>query len=200
MTRGSIILLVSLIVIDTLIVGTWFRLEEVKQRVETTTVATVVRVELNRDNIPLINDDLILGASAGTLCNVFTTYRLDGIAKAYDYVHNNNFYFLVERADRGCLPLLVLIFAPFIKEIQVMSKRKTLKTQIISLCRSRNFLEYALLARNLLNLIRLTRLSSITPITCSVIITDIFVSHYMKLSVSKLYWCSRFAYRQNRNR
>ncbi len=131
-TKGSLLLLVSLIVIDTLIVGAWFGIEEVKERVETTTVATETRVEVNRDVMPLINDYLLFGAGAGTFYNAFTMYRQEDIVMTYDHAHNDYFQFLAEHGVIGCAPLIVLVLVSLFKSFRVMLTRKSLFFQAMA--------------------------------------------------------------------
>jgi len=70
-TKGSVILLISLIVIDTIIVGAWFGLEQVKERVEATAIQDETRDEVNRDAFSLISDQPLLGSGAGSFYTAF---------------------------------------------------------------------------------------------------------------------------------
>ena len=130
-TKGSILLLISLIIIDTLIVGTWFGLEEVKQRMEASSIQSESRDEVNRDTWPLILSQPLLGSGAGTYYTAFPRYRQSDITMSYDQTHNDYFQFLVEYGVLGCLPLIVLVIASLLKTYQVLVKRKTLFFQAL---------------------------------------------------------------------
>lgn len=132
LTKGSILLLVSLIVIDSLIVGAWFGIDKVKERMETTAFSEESRDEVNRDTWQLILDQPILGSGAGSYYTTFPRYRQDDIHLYYDHAHNDYFELLAEHGILGCLPLLLLIGMAMTKAIATMRQRKTLLFQAIA--------------------------------------------------------------------
>ena len=131
-TKGSIVLLISLVAIDTLIVGTWFGLDQVKERLETTSVATESRVEVNRDTWTMIKDQPILGSGGGGYYTAFPRYRGQDITMTYDYAHNDYFQFLAEYGILGCAPLFIFLIAAITKTVQAMRRRKTLFYQAMA--------------------------------------------------------------------
>jgi O-antigen ligase len=131
-TRGSIILLISLVLIDSLIVGAWFGIDKVKERLETTAFTKETRDEVNRDTWTMIKDQPLLGSGAGSYYTAFPRYRQDDINLYYDHAHNDYFQFVAEHGIVGCLPLLALIVLTLKHAIQTMRQRKTLLFQAVA--------------------------------------------------------------------
>jgi len=131
-TRGSIILLLSLILIDSLIVGAWFGFDKVVERVEGSAFSKETRDEVNRDSLPLIKDHLLLGAGAGSFYAVFPQYRQKDVVLLYDHAHNDYAQMLSEHGIIGVLPLLCLIFACLKNVIATLRERKTLLFQAMA--------------------------------------------------------------------
>ncbi len=131
-TRGSVILLLSLILIDSLIVGAWFGIDKVKERLETTAFTKETRDEVNRDTWTMIKDQPLLGSGAGSFYTAFPRYRQQDINLYYDHAHNDYFQFVAEHGIVGCLPLLTLILLTLKHTVQTMRQRKTLLFQAMA--------------------------------------------------------------------
>jgi O-antigen ligase len=117
-TRATVILLVSLIVIDLFIVGSWFGVEKLAARLESTTVlreatpgtdSVEARAEPATYGLDLIDDYPPFGAGPGTWYIAFPKYRGPDIANFYDYAHNDYVQFAAESGlvGLGILALLV---------------------------------------------------------------------------------------------
>jgi putative inorganic carbon (HCO3(-)) transporter len=75
-TRNTVLLLASLIAIDLLIVGSWFGVEKLAQRIGETTVQDVQeREEPAAHSLDLIRDYPILGSGPGSFYIVYPKYR-----------------------------------------------------------------------------------------------------------------------------
>ncbi len=131
-TRGSIILLLSLVVIDSLIVGAWFGFDKVKERLETTAFTKETRDEVNRDSWTLIKTQPLLGSGAGSFYTAFPAYRQADINAYYDHAHNDYFQFVVEHGVLGCLPLVSFILMCMKQAIDTMRHRRTLLFQAMA--------------------------------------------------------------------
>jgi len=113
-TRNTVVLLVSLIVIDLLIVGSWFGVEKLAQRLEATTVADVAeREDPSINALPLIKDYPVFGSGPGTFYVAFPAYRPERIRAFFDHAHNDYAQFTAESgfigiALLGSLVLLTL--------------------------------------------------------------------------------------------
>jgi O-antigen ligase len=116
-TRSTVILIVSLIVIDVFIVGSWFGVEQTMQRIGETTVSDVAeRGDPSARSLALARDYPVFGAGGGTFYTAFTRYRGPELKAYFDYAHNDYIQFLAETGPVGLalaasLPALALVLA-----------------------------------------------------------------------------------------
>ena len=99
------LLLLSLLVIDTWIVGDWFGLDKVVGRLEKTTPAKEVRLKVSTDTTRILEDYWLVGAGGGSFGDVFTRYQGIDVKGRYDHAHND---YLELAADLG-IPALILL-------------------------------------------------------------------------------------------
>jgi O-antigen ligase len=103
-TRNTVLLLASLIAIDLLIVGSWFGVEKLAQRIqETTTQDVQEREEPAAYTIPLIKDYAIFGSGPGSFYVAFPRYRQAKVAGYFDHAHNDYAQFAAESGIPGLL-------------------------------------------------------------------------------------------------
>ena len=118
-TRATVILLVSLIAIDLFIVGSWFGVEKLANRLEQTTIVTTQgkaeesmeqRQEAAMYGLDLIKDYPVFGSGPGTWYVAYPKYRGPDIVKFFDYAHNDFVQFAAESGvvGLGILGALVL--------------------------------------------------------------------------------------------
>jgi len=107
-TRSVVILLVSLVIIDILIVGQWFGLEKVIQRLEQTSAATEIRDEVDIYALRQWQDYRLTGSGLGSFYVVFPQYRAADIPVYHQQTHNDYLQFATETGVIG-LVLLGLI-------------------------------------------------------------------------------------------
>ncbi|GAA3912603.1 O-antigen ligase family protein [Litoribacillus peritrichatus] len=131
-TRGSIALIISLIVIDTMIVGAWFGIDKVAERLEGTAFNKETRDEVNRDTLTLIQDQPLFGTGAGSFYTAFPQYRQADITLYYDHAHNDYLQFVAEHGLIGVIPLISIVIAALVLSVQTMRKRKTLQMQAMA--------------------------------------------------------------------
>ncbi|NJO18248.1 MAG: O-antigen ligase family protein [Thioploca sp.] len=104
-TRATVILLVSLIVIDVFIVGTWFGLDKVAQRLEQTRLITESRDEVSRYTLTYWQDYFWTGSGLGSFYAVFPHYRGMSLSGFYDHAHND---YLELASETGLVGLILL--------------------------------------------------------------------------------------------
>lgn len=104
------LLLSSIIAIDILLLGSWFGLEKVVQRIEQTSITTEERYDVNQGLLPMVEDYNWVGSGAGTFRYAFPPY-VDGNYGGYDHAHNDYLELSGELGYIGsfCLAGLVLI-------------------------------------------------------------------------------------------
>ncbi|MCW5593284.1 MAG: O-antigen ligase family protein, partial [Burkholderiales bacterium] len=111
-TRNTVLLLSSLVVLDLLIVGSWFGVEKLAQRLEETTIEDVQERETPAmHTLPLIADYPVFGSGAGTFYVTFPAYRPEKVANFYDYTHNDYIQFTAETGvvGLGLMGLVVVL-------------------------------------------------------------------------------------------
>jgi hypothetical protein len=98
-------LLVSLIVIDIFIVGSWFGLEKVKERLVETNMTAEARDEVNVDILPYWQDYFLTGSGLGSFYTTFPRYQSPEVEGYYDHAHND---YLEVATETGIIGLLLL--------------------------------------------------------------------------------------------
>lgn len=124
-TKATIILISSLIIIDLFVVGTFFGVDKVVQRLENTSETSETRDEVNTYTLEAIQDNLFTGSGAGTYYTNFPAYREYDVGSIfYDHGHNDYFEFASDYGVivTGCLMLAVLWV--FISAIRAQIKRR----------------------------------------------------------------------------
>jgi O-antigen ligase len=100
--RNTVLLLASLVAIDLFIVGSWFGVEKLAQRLEQTTVSEVqVREEPSAYTLPLIRDYPVFGAGPGTFYVAFPRYRPSTVVNFYGQTHNDYVQLAAETGGLG---------------------------------------------------------------------------------------------------
>jgi putative inorganic carbon (HCO3(-)) transporter len=104
------ILLISIIAVDVFLLGSWFGLEKVVNRIEQTAIESESRDEIVQYILPMIADFGWTGSGAGTFISVFPVY-LNGNFGGYDHAHNDYLELLSDLGFIGfaCLTGVVLI-------------------------------------------------------------------------------------------
>ncbi len=120
--RAIVILLVSLVVIDMVIVGTWFGVEEVEQRLAETSFASDQRDEVSRDARDLWQDYLLLGAGAGSFYATFPRYRRGDVVGFNYHAHNDYLQLL---AEAGLIGFGMLAAAVMLSLAAALSAQRT---------------------------------------------------------------------------
>ncbi len=100
-TRGTVILLISLIAIDAFVVGTWFGLEKVAARIEETTLAKETRDEVDIYAYRQWKDYQWMGSGLGSFYSVFPKYSNKDVGGFYDHTHNDYLEFASETGVIG---------------------------------------------------------------------------------------------------
>ena len=105
-TRSAVILITSLMVIDLFLVGAFFGVEKLADRMAQTSLEhDAGRVEVSINTLNLLKDYPLVGAGAGSFHLVYSRYRGDGIAQYYDHAHQD---YLEIMADVGVVGIGLL--------------------------------------------------------------------------------------------
>lgn len=126
--RALTVLIVSLIAIDTLVVGTVFGLSKVKDRLESTSVQAETRDQVVEWSMDIIKDYPYTGSGMGSFYTIFPSYSDYNIGY-YNFAHNDYIQFIVEAGIPATLVLgLAVLWAIWLclKSIRTRNS-KTLK-------------------------------------------------------------------------
>jgi len=124
-SRSTVILLVSLIVIDLVVVGTFFGMEKVINRIENTSLNTITRDEVNVYALELFKDHPYTGTGAGSFYGVFPEYRQEDVGMTYfNHAHNDYMQFAIEFGLIGFVPLVLAVCFSFFVALQAQRKRR----------------------------------------------------------------------------
>lgn len=120
--RALTILICSLLIVDTLVVGTLFGLVEVKERLENTSVLVESRDQVIFWGQDIIKDYPLTGVGVGGFYSIFPSYTQFNIGY-YDYAHNDYLQFMVEAG----IPMTIILGSSILWAIYL--SLKTVKTR-----------------------------------------------------------------------
>ena len=119
----TVVLILSLLVVDVYIVGSWFGFEKVVDRLENTSLDQEARVEVNQSLAKqAIPDYGLPGSGLGTFKSVFPTYKDPEISASFLYAHNDYLQFVLE-AGAGAALLLVVVMVSLVTAYRAMRFR-----------------------------------------------------------------------------
>ncbi|WP_261844962.1 O-antigen ligase family protein [Aliamphritea ceti] len=123
--RSVLILITSLIIIDIFVVGTFFGVDKVAERLSNTSASTETRDEVNSYTLIAINDHMLTGSGAGTFYTDFPMHR-DYLAGSsfYDKAHNDYFQFASEYGVPITILLIIAVFICALMAAQAIRTRK----------------------------------------------------------------------------
>lgn len=123
-SKGLTVLLISLFIIDTFILGAWFGLDKVKNRIEQTSLSQETRDEVNIYGLELIKKYPLTGTGAGSFYTVFPMVKGDDIKLFYDHAHNDYLQFAIEYGLPSTLLLAVIVLWSLWQTVYTMRHRR----------------------------------------------------------------------------
>lgn len=131
-TRNTILLLVSIIIIDVLIVGKWFGFEKVQQRLQSTSSQSEARDEVIRDTKLYIEEHWLVGSGGGSYYAVYPYYQGKDVKGFYQHAHNDYLQFMSEYGVIGTLLIGLLVLSSTYIALITMIKRRNKVMQAVS--------------------------------------------------------------------
>ncbi len=123
--RSLAILFASLIAIDVMILGSWFGLDQLAARLETTDSTKEERTYVFQRSIDVLHDFWLTGSGAGSYYSIFPNYRDNQSYFFYHFTHNDFLQFGIEYGFIGCLIFALIVIYSFTRAIQAQLQRRT---------------------------------------------------------------------------
>lgn len=123
-SKGLMIFVISMFIIDLFIVSAYFGLERVKERLVQTSLTQETRDEVISDALKIVQDFPVFGSGSGSFYSIFPSYQEQNVFAFYDHAHNDFLQFTIEFGIVGVLILLLILLFSFYKAFRAMYKRK----------------------------------------------------------------------------
>lgn len=125
-SRAVSIFIVSLIILDIVIIGSWVGLQKVVDRIEQTTASSEAqRGDVYVDTLAMTADFRLSGIGAGNFFSAFPGYKQDGPTYYIDHVHNDYLELLLELGIIGFTPLILLVIYALISSLISLKQRRS---------------------------------------------------------------------------
>ncbi len=130
--RSTMMFLASLVVLDVLIVGTWFGVDQVAQRIQKTEISanaenvlpTEDRDEVSRAALAYLKDFPLTGSGGGTFFVVFPHYHNEKLNGFYDFAHNDYVQITAETGVIGLLLCGTVVLGALWQALRAMRLRR----------------------------------------------------------------------------
>ncbi len=130
--KKVLVLLSTLVIIDVMLVGSWFGFDQVVERLQGTgqfdDVARVSadsdRLNISKETMTAALDFIWLGSGGGTFEQVFPSYRPVDLRKTFDHAHNDWAEILLEYGVFGFVLLVAWGLTGFWNAIKAMGARR----------------------------------------------------------------------------
>ena len=124
MSRGIVVLFVSLLVIDVAIVSQWFGLEKVVERIEQTSISRETRPNVSEVTLRAIGDYGVTGSGGGTFYTTITGYHDGSWRGFYDLAHNDFLQFPLEFGLPAYALLVIMVLTAAWHAMVAMRQRR----------------------------------------------------------------------------
>lgn len=113
----------SLLLVDILLAGGWFGLDQIAERIERGLAQTELRQQMTPYLLAMAKDFWLTGTGAGTFADVFPLYKQQLTTVRFNEAHNDYLQFFIELGIIGSLPLLTLVASSLYQCIQTIRTR-----------------------------------------------------------------------------
>ena len=125
MSRNTMLLLLSIVIVDVAIIGSYFGLERIGERLQSAPESISSRVELHTYNARVLGDHLWTGSGAGTYELILPQYRDQFIPRKPTHAESDYFEFLIELGIVGAIPLVILLTIGLFTQAQLLSNNSS---------------------------------------------------------------------------
>ena len=118
--KPALILFISIVLVDGALLGTYFGMDRLGERIQNSTEEVQMRVQLQSYNADILRQNLAIGTGAGTYEIAFTPYRDQHLEKKATHAETDYAEFLVELGLLGSLPLLLILASGLYAQIRLL--------------------------------------------------------------------------------
>ena len=123
--RPVLVLLLSLLVVDLLILGSWFGLDRLRDRLTQTVLTEDARFEVGVRGAAYFADFPLLGSGGGSFSAVYPIYREpDSVPLHFEHADNDLLELSLEYGLLGMIPLTLFVVLCLLAAIRVLQQRK----------------------------------------------------------------------------
>jgi len=123
--RSVLVLLVSLVLVDLFILGAWFGLDRVRERLEQTVLTEESRYHVDVQGLNYLEDFWLTGSGGGSFVAVFPGYRDQNlIPRSFYHAHNDYLEFLLEFGVIGLGLLAGVVVVSLAAAVGVLRRRR----------------------------------------------------------------------------
>ena len=122
-TRSMVVVIASSVIIDITIIGAYFGVEQVVQRIEQTTFESEERDDIAGYALKMWHDFPVFGAGLGAFHIVFPKYPGADLGALYTHAHNDYMQFLVETGVLGLLLVGMIVLLSLVAALRAQYLR-----------------------------------------------------------------------------
>jgi O-antigen ligase len=122
--RAAAIFLVSLVILDLVIIGSWVGISKVVSRLEQTTLQSEGRDDAYMATLPIIEDYPLTGIGAGNYFNTFPAYKPPQLSGYWNHAHNDYLEIMAEQGLIGFSLLAGVVLCSLFFAVQTLRKRR----------------------------------------------------------------------------
>ena len=124
-SKSLALLFGSLIAIDVLILSSWFGLDTLAKRLDSTNIAYEERSFVFENALLAIKDFWLTGSGVGGFYSIFPSYRDNRSQSFYDFAHNDYLQLWIEYGLIGLSLFGLIVILSFIKALKAQQHRHT---------------------------------------------------------------------------
>lgn len=121
--RGAVLVLTSILLLDIFILGHWFGLDKVMDRLQQTSVQSETRDDVVKESISYVGAFWLTGSGPGSFYSTFPKYMGEGSVSSYRYAHNDYLQFFLEVGVIGASLVFLLVLSAMYCALKAMALR-----------------------------------------------------------------------------
>jgi len=121
--RDALIVLMSILVLDIFILGHWFGLDKVVDRLQNTSVQSETRGDVVKDSLDYAKAYWVTGSGPGSFYSTYPGFMGEASRFSYRYAHNDFLQFILEVGILGFLLVSILVLSAVHCSLRAMATR-----------------------------------------------------------------------------